>query len=377
MSKDVGARGGGDAYPILQWLGENYPGDVIAVGQLRGDPPPGVLSCDISMKGLDLPGRDGFFDVKDFEERMQPSLEFLREHEVGCWFDMFGPTPSWSHPDNPAYANVYDFGVLYSLPQLWLMHKLDKPRYGIVTDPKCYKRDGEMATMWPNITPRAVLSQENRIWKKKIQGKTFTISAIAAGCEFWQTWNMKRADPCVKQHDFLVASNVHASSSQLPARRRDLWERLVDELPDGTVICGHGWDEAAHSLDRFDYRGCLKSVHEVYDLMRQSRAGVMVPQTLGFNSTKPRLYALNNCAPYFYSEDQAYVYDVEAVILERDSEWRWFGHLPTRHNDDAAREEYIDLILERTKPDFTTLSNLIADTAEGGHIGDYCGGYYG
>lgn len=357
LTNDMKSRGSNDAYPLLLKLIEDFPNRVIVVGNYRGELPDGLLDAISTDFGpMLLPGQDGVCeDEAELLARMDAVYDKLSVYDPLCWIDMWGPSPTWSWPYTPAGANGYDFSLLYSCMQLYLMNRIGAPRYGVVTDPKCYKRDGEFVTCWPGCTPRAVLSQEQLVYKRTIQRVPYTVHIAYAGCEFWQTYGMQRDSWCEKDYDVLVASNTHRSSSQLGIARRRMWDWLLDTVPDGAAICGHGWEP--DEMLRFNYYGQLKSVFQVYDLMARSVGGPCVPQKVGFNTTKPRLYALHNCCPYLYGNGCDFTYDIDERILPLNHPSRWITGVPECDVNGTIEE-----VLYHTMPNFRVLHDLIAAT---------------
>lgn len=369
--KDTSARGEADTIPIFEHLINWYPGPVIVLGALRGDIPQDTERVryvtmpeigDVIEKGLVR-----YIKPKILEERTLPIAQLIADSDPLCFIETMGPTPTWSWPDNPNCALPYDFAILYSAPILYTMNycatRLGTRRCGIVTDPKCYKRDSEMGSMWPGVIPSAILSQENRIWDRKIIGTKFRCHAVHAHCEYWHTDGMEYIGPHEKIGDCMIAANTHVGASLLERGRDEVWLEILSQAPDGTTICGNGWDRVPYKeWGRLNWIGCLPTLQHVYDNLRWYKGGPMIPQTRGFNTTKPRLYALNDCCPYMYGDGtQHLTYDVDERVLPLDHYSRWPAAMSNGGITDAQRADTIAHVLEATKLNWTTLHNLIRD----------------
>lgn len=366
-----GARGDQDTVPIIQYL-LDAGHDIVLFGPWRGELPEGLRGVFVDTS---------LFNEKSSREEIleaiDPAVEQLRQYDPKFCLEFWGPPPTWSCPWNPNGARVFGFGTRYSLPMLYAIEQLQLERYGIVTDPKCYKRDLEMATMWRHIEPRAVLSQEERTFKRETQGVKYTCHIKYAACEFWLTRGMERLEPVPKEFPCGIAANTHIGKTGLSTfiDRFPLWREILDDCPDGTALCGTGWPEAfTHQTDaeRFNFFGELPTMGDVLDLLNRCVGGPMIPQWPGFNSTKPRLYALANCVPMLYGNGkQKYTYDRDERITPLTSMWRWPNGLDLFKLGMGwqGTNEYLEYILERTEPNFSMLDDLI----DGGYAGGYRG----
>lgn len=304
-------------------------------------------------------------------DRLDPFVADLQNgREIVAWIDCFGGTPSWSWPVNPLNATTQVFAVAYAAPALYAMHKTGGPRFAVVTDPKVYKRDGEMMHMWPEVFPKAVLSQEQRTWKKKISYNDVMVHAKYAACEFWLTHLM---EPIVrdKQWDLTIAANAHFNEGRLPRDRDHLWYNILSLCdPERTRICGKGWEKAPQLYSEFRemFVGVLPDMDAVREFMAIGIGSPVIPQMPGFNSTKPRLHALSGSVPYLFGDGlQTMTYDRDARILPLNHPARWTIDGGDPILTDAQISETIELVLERTRPDFSVLDDLV-DHALAGQV---------
>ena len=376
-------RGDADTVPLIKYLAETYDGLVIVIGAQRGTPPDYPnLKCVLLDTHFDENDRVAYLEAK-FDAYVEEVKHVAGDHHIECCIEMFGAPPTWSWPGNPNYARTQGFAVRYSAPQLYVMHKLKLKRYGIVTDPKVYKRDLEMASIWPECRPLAVLSQESRVFNKKMYDQQYKIRAVYSGCEFWLTRDMKpREYRWPKEHPMMIAANSHVGKTGLIRHdRQGLWQEIIDACPNGTAICGTGWDWL-DDQGRLRMLGTLPTMRDVLSSLSNSVAGPMIPQYPGFNSTKPRLYALAGCAPLPYGPAGCrfpdWAYDRDERLLDLNSPWRFPGPKFDAKPDDYV--EYIERVLDITTPDFTLLDQLIDATRSNVPVNaawyEKFGGYY-
>ena len=344
-------RGDLDTDPLIRYLALRDDINVVYFGVIRNakDLPENVSVINVPVQHIDylLTGRD-------IEKIWADSLHELREmNPVGC-IEMFGATPSWSWVDNPNGAMTQDFAVKYSLPPLWAMHKLDIPRYGVVTDPKCYKRDLEMVSCWKNIVPRAVLSQEDTVIKRKMNGYPVEIEAVYAACEFWLTTGFDQYSHRGEGH--VVCANTHHKAYK---GREELWWEILMRCPEATKLCGQGWDKISVP-NHVTNCGIMPDLEATLAFIRSGEEGVCIPQKPGFNTTKPRLYALQNTVPRLFGNGKhEWTYDRDERILPLNHPARFDSGQPYDH------DEVIQMILDKTTPDFSKLDRLIDSILDG------------
>lgn len=382
------ARGELDTDGFLRYLLTRDDLDVVFFGSIRGDyeclRDAGLHVIDIDEKWQGYgPGELTFLSDEALRERFDPYVQELAAMEPVCFVESAGPTPSWSWSENPNFASVYDFAIRWSAPPLYAMHMIQAPRYTVVTDPKCYKRDLEMSLMWPECIPRAVLSQEDRVFDKTIGGTPYKVHAAYAACEYWFTaWlhQWVNLEECFHQpdghsgyqHDLHIAANAHLTENRLPKGRTDLWGDILRRCPpDETRVCGAGWDKHPLYEERPDmFVGVLKTFEEVLTHMASGRGSPMIPQWPGFNSTKIRLHAMMGSCPYpFGGEDYFHpmTYDRKERVLSLSHPARWIDGPPDLSS--SQRCDTIHLVLEKTKPNFSKLDALVDRTIESRRAG--------
>lgn len=401
---DVGlggsSRGDGDTPSIVEHLCERGDLDVVFFGPLRNwqdhkDGSPGWATTEgVTVMDPDLGsvfnGRTHVVreDAAAIEDLIAPMISDLRDRRVVGVIDVNGPEVGWSWPDNAADSGVMLWAARYGAPAKRMMHLLGAHRLSVITDPRCYTRDSEMTRMWPELVPHAVLSQEAVVFPRTISFHPMRIHAAYAACEYWLTHRMHRIGPpagdvAERTIEVAIAANTHIKDARigggakrgLPASeslRGSLWQDVLSCCPDDTAVCGSDWEDLMHDCPEHWYLGKLKSMHDVREMLTRAVGGPMIAQERGFNSTKIRLYALSGCMPYPYvSENDDYrerTYDGEQRVLPLDHPMRWKDGPPNWRALGVDPEEYVSLILERTKPNFTMLDRLV-DHAVAGTIG--------
>jgi len=376
--KGLSANAEFDTMGIINALADSGQYDIAYLGHTIGGE---YLRDDVELFVPDLTDVDAEISGAELEERWSPMVEAAREFDACCCVNVSGATPTWSWPDNPTFASTRDFCVRYNAPGLYAMHKLDLKRILIVTDPKVYVRDSEMATIWPNIRPIAVLSQEDDIFPKRIQGKSFKIRAVYAGCEYWATYGMQRleAPDTLKKYTVTLAANTHIGEPRLKGDRAETWDDIL--LPwlqsgeaDNTRICGKGWDKHALWVEYPDvFLGVLKDFKDVMKHLGSGIAGPCIPQKKGFNTTKVRLHALAKNVPLFFGRfntNHIHTYDARERVLPLNHPCRID---PTCENDMARAIQYananyltlIEEVLAKTEPNLSLLHECIHELDAG------------
>jgi len=358
-TKATSPKGEADTLPFFRWL-INQGHDVRYFGRVvNPENSPGQVYS------VPLNGVDEWSSEDDIRERCEDLIEEVRLWGPVCCLDMFGYSPTWSTPKNPRFSSVQAAAIRYSLPQLLLMHELNLPRVGVVTDPKCYKRDLEMASIWPNVRPVAVLSQEQTTIPKRMLDKQFMIHAVNAGCEFWHVWDWEPYEWLSdKRHDVVQMGHAHLKTSRIKNDgRQDIYEAWWcdrEELND-PIVYGTGWEG-----QDVPWGGTLPTLHDVRQVMQKSYGGPMIPQKYGFNSTKPRIHALSGSCPFIYGNDPGnpFTYDVDERILPIDHPGRIMeeeslAHYMNRFGRGNFEELRLE-VLDKTEPDFSKLIDCIA-----------------
>ncbi len=362
------AYGEWDTQGVVDYLRSQSGIDVCYFGPIRG----GHLLDNVLALDVDVRGFDELTSGDEIDERLEDPLAQLKEFDPQVCIEVFGATPSWSWPDNPNIAGTHGWCIRYSAPCLRAMNVLNIPRVGIVTDPKCYKRDLEMATMWKNIRPVAVLSQEDRTFKKHMQGIDYLVHCVYSGCEFWSTAGMEQTRPD-KIFDLAVMAHTHINNPRLAKGRDAIWSHILDEwlkvdlLRNSTCIIGKGWDKFS-GYDPDTMIGVLKTWEAAIDHIGKGLASPMIPQWPGFNTTKPRLHTLvNSCPMLFGTGIHSHTYDMDERILPLNHPARipedndgkgliraWEGLT------DEIRQDAIDLAYKNTTPQHDLLDDLLS-----------------
>lgn len=375
--KGGSARGDMDTEPLLRRLVEERDDlNVVWYGVMRGQPD-FMDASDVFAVNID--GVTAATPSWELMSRWGPQVSELQQRNPVCVIELFGQPPSWSWPETPEGARPHDWCVRYCAAPLWMMQQLELPRYGIVTDPKCYRRDMEMSSMgWEWCQPRAVLSQEERKFPRGIGSQQYTVWAKYSGCEFWLTRGMERQKH-EKGWENSICANGHFGENRVKPRdlitgkttetRDALWSRILAGLPhESTYLCGADWDrfdawpEGWSAQD--NWAGVYPDFNDVLKFIGQGEQGVMIPQWPGFNSTKPRLYALQGTVPRFFGRgEEPMTYDRDERILRLDHPARWAPGEADAHNLDR---ETIEQVLWNTRPDYTVLDRLIDETITSG-----------
>lgn len=355
------ARGDADTPAIIEHLVERGDLDVVFFGAFRGEIP-GCRVMDPDLRGIFDPRIVFASDADKIDERCKPYVDELRELGVACYIDSTGPEVSWSWPKNDQGASLMISSARYGGPAKRLMHLVPSHRICVVTDPKCYPRDGEFARMWPSLLPHAVLSQEQRVFDRRVSYVDYKIHTVRSGAEYWLTHRMEPIQN-TGEWQVVVAANTHVTDPRVGGHgkrpqesdRALLWEEVLSRCDSSnTRICGSGWDKtAAYERDPAMFVGILPTMQDVREFLSTGVCGPMITQRKGFASTKPRLYALSGSVPRFAGD-----YDCDAVLLPQDHPARW-GH----QSYDIV--ETLELILERTRPNFSLLDRVVDECVAG------------
>ena len=355
--KATSPKGEADTLPFLEWCAQNEKVEAMYFGRTVSPE-----LCPVPCIEPDLSEVGEFCSLAEMKERLEPCWDKIREFAPDVIVNYQGAPPTWSNPDNPRFSSVQAMAVRYCLPALYTMHMLEIPRVVVMTDPKCYPRDGEMSTCWPLTRPVAVLSQEDTIFKRTIIGKDWNVHAAYAGCEYWLTWNWEPLTPFLERDPLLLMGHSHFKTSRIPGGREDIYARWFDNVK--CDIIGTGWEGWEQWL------GTVPTLNDVRELLRHYHGGPFLPQKPGFNSTKPRIYAMSGACPMPYGTGLAdLTYDRDARILPLDHPCRiregetlgeaW-SRLSLRELNDG-----LALTLENTRPDFTKLLSCVNDIKSG------------
>lgn len=313
-----------------------------------------LLRSDVKVLAPDLNGINEDSTGAEIAERLDPLVDELRRMDPVICLNVAGAPPSWSWTENPNGAFTQAFAVRYSCPALYMMHKLALKRALIITDPKVYPRDCEMSTCWPEIVPCAVLSQEETVFRKTIQDVAYSVVCKYAACEFWRTQGWKRKT-WQKTIPFSICAHSHRGNPRLGKGRDDIWPSILDDPR--FQVCGKGWEGTPQ------WAGVIPS-EQLDEFIGQGMAGPMIPQKVGFNTTKPRMYALNGTIPLLYGRGGPYTYDIDERILPLDSPFR-IEKLSDPFDD------CIEHVLKVTEPNWTMLEQLLEEGPNPEKFGGY------
>ena len=357
-----------NAYGILKWLGEEWPGDVHFVGKLEGTPPPGVTHFDGIHRG------ELNFEWDDVaQQRIADRLiEHLRPLEPRAWIDICGSAASKSWIDNPDGIGVQLSAARYIGPSLYAMECLQTPRICIVTDMRNYPRNHEM-TWWKGCTPVAVLGQENRDNRITIRGRRYDMRSVYAGVENWFSHGMKAVTPCKPRSEgCVILAHSHLNDARWRKNREKVWTRVFTALDRAGIdwrLHGSGWEEyrrgvgahwAARLRDPVDSGG-------VFDLLQTVRCGFVLSPAEGFLTTKVRKYALMGALPLLW-DSEPLRYDPTCLSIPDDCAARVRDNEMHGWNVDGWSSNSVDRIVQeielRTRPDFRRLKSCIVDIVE-------------
>lgn len=355
-------RGDIDTAPLLRRLCDTYE-HVAYYGDARDTellPENLERWFDVPTKGVDCMHAHAV--EQELMAHLDPVVEAVAEWRPTCVIEVSGPPSTWAWVRNPNWSTTLDYAVKWVAPQFYLYHRLQwLPRYCVVTDPKVYPRNSEMTTMWPAVTPRAVLSQEQRTWQRKIAGVDVTTHAVYGACEYWPTYKLEQM-PAVTLADsdivWGICANAHLAEPRLPKGRTDLWTEIFDAIDmEGTRVCGAGWEKHPYYKLYPDAFVGSYTFPQLMKMLNNSWMGVMIPQAPGFATTKVRLYALASCIPRMFGDgEHPMTYDRDARVLPLDHPSRFV----------LGAEEYplagvIEEVLEKTTPNYDLLDALVQE----------------
>lgn len=363
QNSPIGER---DTLGIWKWARDR--GGVF-VGVVRGDEHEHEHVHRINVNGW-----DELISSKTVISQLDPVARELETLKPCCAVVVEGAPATWSWPDNKNFAMVRAFSVRYTLPTLYLLHKLGIPRISIITDPKVYPRELEMATCWPGIRPAACLSQEDTTFPKRCQDEQYRVHAKYAACEHWCTITDERVQNTRRGPSVRTCAHSHFNDGRLARGRELLWQLVLNEFIDlptrDLKVLGRGWDRWPSE----HFVGTVKTHDEVMRFLAEGMCGPMIPQKAGFNTTKPRLHALAGNVPLLWGRGvHPMTYDRDCRLYETAHECRidetanGFTEAWARCWDmgETRRQEVIERVLERTQPNFDVLERCILAAADG------------
>ncbi len=352
--------------------------DVILYGQVIDDYS-WLEQIGVKVIVPNIVGVNNEITLEAFHEKVWPSIEQLQDLRPQVWVNVAGGAYTRGVPTTQ--MRLLQAGIRYSGPILYANAKLRLPRVCVVTDPKCYPHEFEMTDPGGEANiPIAVLSQEHASFEKRINYSKWMIHARYSACEYWMTDGMMprrpKNDP---KFDVVIVANSHFTNPRVEGFRTSTWEKILKGFTGKTAIIGHGWE----GWDNRGWLGTVPSLDDVINAMHDGWAGSMIPQKRGFNTTKIRLYALAGCAPLPHGRGEHLTYDVEGKVLDLDHPAR----ISTRDGLTEAdinraftfavyhRDKIIHEVLEKTKPDFSMLDEVVDWVAAKRELNFRFGGY--
>lgn len=342
---------------------------VILFGVVNGDTKMIEDHCQIIRPNLD--GMKEDVTPGEFEERMAPALEEIRDLKPCVWINMFGGGYSRSIPTGE--TKMMAAAVRYSAPILYVCSKMCIPRVMVVSDPKTILREIEI-TRYPQLVPAAILSQWDNVRKQSLFGSRYRVVDKHAKVEYWETQHLPiNLDLSNKRYDIVVAANTHADNGKVDGGRMETWHQILDGFKGNVAICGDGW----YGWEpKEQWLGVLPNRDRVHELMHQGWAGPMIPQVNGFATTKIRLKAMQGCVPIPHGRGGPLTYDLRGEIIPLDHPCRVLGKYDLERAFQYARnhrQEMLHMVLEKTRPDFSMLDEVV-DLVQNGYTLEGFGG---
>jgi hypothetical protein len=343
--------------------------DVILAGRLRGRVE-GCRHVDWNVKHGDV----YWHHKKECTAECDRVVEELRPMNPQVCVNVVGQCPTLSDVNNDRDVIVQDFSAKYVLPGLRIVQDLALPRICVVNDPRQYPRDQEM-NYWKHVVPAAVLSQERRIFPRKILDCRYEINTAAAGCQNW--WSLGEEQlRSSRQMEVMVIAHSHFRDGRVNKKRAEVWAWILKDMAHRYVVYGKGWDGWGD-----EYPGFVKP-GEVLPLLRTAVCGPMIPIYEGFVTAKLRQYALSGAVPLLYGRGVEWLtYDKQEHHVAHDEELR-FCNPRERDNliqralrDSLWAKNWCDEIVSRTRPDFSMLYVAVDALAEGRRDVANLGGY--
>lgn len=341
--------------------------DVGFIGRIVGEPDP-----RLKVFPLDLTGVDEMSDRDDITARMQQGLKAIREWGPTWCLNSAGPSMGRSMACE--HTRSLAMACRYTGPAVVAMHELGLPRVCIVTDPKCYPKEAEMNEWAVEATPVAVLSQEDVTWDRVINGDKYRVTAVDSGAAYWATRRWPdRSQQNADEYTIAMCAHSHLTTSQLPQGRKDVWPRLLEpwlrhaDSRELTRVCGGGWDEWAKEWPEV-FVGLLDTRGDVQDFLRSGRYCPMMPQKVGFATTKVRMAAIEGNCPLFVgggvTEDgREWTYDAGYRVLDAMCPARIGDHTIeetiAQCEEHGNRERIVAEVMARTKPNFSKLDLVV------------------
>jgi len=332
--------------------------DVCLLGRLRGELE-GFHHVDWCVKGSYVYDDHADAAVEEYER----VLREVRDWSPDAIVNSVGACPTCSWVRNDRAVRVQDFAAKYVAPLLYVYWKTGLPRVCVINDPRSYPRDHEMLD-WPACKPRAVLSQENNVIRRRVLRKTYDIHAAYAGCENWWSFDEPpRPEANTGEVPMLIIAHSHMRDKRLEKLRDEVWSWILRDVDD-YVIYGRGWEDfSGYNPERMP-----GPVHpdEVFPKLRTGVCGPMIPISDGFITGKLRQYLVSGCLPLPYGRGDEYLtYDRQEHHVPLSHELRFvdsqgLGALVRRAAVEPDwRRGHVDRLLERTTPNFQKLLDCV------------------
>ena len=360
----------GETEGIIKHLLQRDDFNVVYFGQWRGPHYKNLIIVPSNIDGLN--------DLSTgIEQREQGDVdvEALRVYDPKLIVTVAGYASTMSSIDNPHYALVQAAGVRYVWPTLNVIQQLRLPRVVINNDPRSYPREGEMSKDfgWSYVRPVALLSQRTCDWTRVVWGTTLRCREVYAGAENWCE-HIRRSPtdsvPCT------VVAHAHIKDGCKFKGRDIAWAKIlapvedVDELHEMNLrVYGKGWEH--FSEYRRDIMHGPINPSEVMDVLAAAKTCPAVAAGNHFYTSKLRTCLAQNCLPLFYGRGEPFTFDPLGKYWTLHSPYRisepgellrqvkyWDSH-------DRLRENWIDVLWEMSKPDWSLFDNCINDVLEG------------
>ena len=151
---------------------------VVYYGFAKGDLPKGVEFVPADPEDV------GFGTSLDKQMKMiTRNARNVAKVKADVFLDMIGPTTGFlAKPDGRTPLHMT---MRYVSPVLGAVGMLKLPRVVIKTDIRCYPNEHQMNDKWPTLRPVAIMSQETRVKKQRVNSWKYEVHETRCDADGW------------------------------------------------------------------------------------------------------------------------------------------------------------------------------------------------
>ena len=350
---------------------------VVYFGKWYGELPEGLIYVEWENKGL------GAYSLsKEQKDKFKIDIARLDKYApFTCFVTIAGYAANNSLLDNEYQVICQACSVRMIGPVINVLDHYKLPRIVVLNDIRNYPNEHEMTWFTPYMRPAALLSQREREWSRIIHGKRWYISERYAAAEHWRDFDEKTQPN--KTHDCLIVGHAHMKDGKKLKHHDEAWRKILNSfLPINFKIYGSGWEH----FSGYDPK-IMPGLANADEIFSKAKTTVITITGGELYTNKARFALSKNCLPLFYGRGGPHTMDPLGKYIPLDDPSRIYepGSLwdvvQTYCRNPATRQNVIDRLWEKTKPDWSMLDNCINDLINGRDYNtpewraDY-GGYY-